>query len=88
LWEEYRADHPEGNGYSRFCELYARWEGKLSPVLRQRHPADERLFVDYAGATIDVIDPKTGEVRAAQLFVAAQGQLQGGDAHGEVSAST
>ncbi len=41
--------------------------------MRQRHPAGERLFVDYAGATIDVIDPKTGEVRAAQLFVATLG---------------
>ena len=39
LREEYRADHPEGYGYSRFCELYPRWEGKLSPVMRQRHPA-------------------------------------------------
>lgn len=73
LWEEYRADHPEGYSYSRFCELYARWEGKLSPVMRQRHPAGERLFVDYAGHTIDVIDPQTGEVRPAQLFVAALG---------------
>ena len=73
LWEEYRADHPEGYGYSRFCELYTQWEGKLSPVMRQRHPAGERLFVDYAGHTIDVIDPQTGEVRPAQLFVAALG---------------
>ena len=73
LWEEYRADHTEGYGYSRFCELYTRWEGKLSPVMRQRHPAGERLFVDYAGHTIDVIDPMTGEVRTAQLFVAALG---------------
>ena len=73
LWEEHRADHPEGYGYSRFCELYTQWEGKLSPVMRQRHPAGERLFVDYAGHTIDVIDPQTGEVRAAQLFVATLG---------------
>jgi len=73
LWEEYRAGHPEGYGYSRFCELYTRWEGKLSPVMRQRHPAGERLFVDYAGHTIEVIDPQTGEVRTAQLFVATLG---------------
>ncbi|WP_354540887.1 IS21 family transposase, partial [Roseovarius sp. MBR-6] len=73
LWEEYRADHIEGYGYSRFCELYTRWEGKLSPVMRQRHPAGERLFVDYAGHTVDVIDPTTGEVRPAQLFVATLG---------------
>ncbi len=73
LWEEYRAVHPTGYGYSRFCELYTRWEGKLSPVMRQRHPAGERLFVDYAGATMDVVCPQTGEVRTAQLFVATLG---------------
>ena len=73
LWEEYRAAHPEGYGYSRYCELYTRWEGKLSPVMRQRYAAGETLFVDYAGATIDVVCPETGEVRATQLFVAALG---------------
>ena len=61
LWEEYRGVHPTGYGYSRYCELYTRWEGKLSPVMRQRHPAGERLFVDYAGPTFDVVCPKTGE---------------------------
>lgn len=73
LWEEYRTVHPDGYGYSRYCELYTRWEGKLSPVMRQRHPAGERLFVDYAGQTVDVICPKTGEVRTAQIFVATLG---------------
>lgn len=73
LWEEYRTVHPDGYAYSRYCELYTRWEGKLSPVMRQRHPAGERLFVDYAGATIDVVCPETGEVRPAQLFVATLG---------------
>ena len=73
LWEEYRGVHPDGYGYSRYCELYTSWEGKLSPVMRQRHPAGERLFVDYAGQTVDVICPKTGEVRTAQIFVAALG---------------
>ncbi|MCY0147206.1 hypothetical protein OEG84_05630 [Hoeflea sp. G2-23] len=63
LWEEYRGVHHDGYGYSRYCELYTRWEGKLSPVMRQRHPAGERLFVDYAGPTVDVVCPKTGEVR-------------------------
>lgn len=73
LWEEYRRVHSDGYGYSRYCELYTRWEGKLSPVMRQRHPAGERLFVDYAGQTVDIMCPKTGEVRAAQIFVATLG---------------
>jgi transposase len=73
LWEEYRAGQPEGYGYSRFCDLHAAWRGKLSPTMRQTHPAGERLFVDYAGQTVDVIDDATGEVRPAQVFVAALG---------------
>ncbi len=73
LWEEYREAHPKGYGYSRFCELYRRWEGKLAPVMRQTHVAGEALYVDYAGATFELVDPETGEVRQAQFFVAALG---------------
>jgi transposase len=73
LWQEYRAGQPEGYGYSRFCDLYAAWRGRLSPTMRQPHPAGERLFVDYAGQTVGVVDGATGEVRAAQIFVAALG---------------
>jgi transposase len=71
LWEEYRSAQPEGYGYSRFCELYRLWEGRLAPTMRQHHVAGERMFVDYAGATIPVIE--NGAVRQAQLFVAALG---------------
>ena len=74
LWEEYRAEHPDdGYGYSRFCELYRRWEGRLSPTMRQHHVAGEKMFVDYAGSKLEVIDPATGEVREAELFIAALG---------------
>ncbi len=73
LWEECRAVHPDGYGYSRFCDLYRRWLGRLSPTMRQVHVAGERMFVDYAGATLEVIDGLTGEVREAQLFVAVLG---------------
>jgi transposase len=73
LWEEYRQRQPGGYGYSRWCELYRAWEGRLSPTMRQAHPAGERMFVDYAGQTIDLIDGRSGEVRPAQIFVAAMG---------------
>ena len=73
LWEEYRAAQPDGYGYSRWCELYRAWEGRLSPTMRQSHPAGERLFVDYAGQTVEVVDGRTGELRQAQVFVATLG---------------
>ena len=73
LWEEHRAVHSDGYGYSRFCELYRAWEARLSPTMRQNHVAGERMFVDYAGTTLAVIDASTGEARTAQLFVAVLG---------------
>lgn len=73
LWQEYRAQHPDGFGYSWFCDCYRAWAGRLSPTLRQVHPAGERLFVDYAGHTVDIVDPHTGEVHAAQIFIAVLG---------------
>jgi transposase len=73
LWEEHRAAHPDGYGYSRYCELYRAWEARLSPTMRQSHVAGQRMFVDYAGTTLAVIDASTGEARTAQLFVAVLG---------------
>jgi transposase len=73
LWQEYRADHPEGFGYAWFCERYDAWKRRVSPTMRQRHGAGEKVFVDYAGDTLDVIDPATGAAVAMKLFVAAMG---------------
>ena len=73
LWEEHRGRHPQGYGYSRFCELYRAWAKRLSPTMRQTHVAGERLFVDYAGTKLQVFDATTGEVLTAELFVAALG---------------
>jgi transposase len=73
LWLEYKQATPGGWQYTQFCYHYHTWAGHLDPVLRQVHKAGERVFVDYAGPTIDVVEPTTGEVRAAQVFVGALG---------------
>ncbi len=73
LWEEYRNQHPDGYRYSRFCELYRRWLQRQEVVLRQEHRAGERLFVDYAGATVPIHNPESGQVWEAAIFVAVLG---------------
>src|SRR5215471_11058309 len=74
LWEEYIAQNPGGYRYSRFCDLYRSWEGRLSVTMRQSHAGGEKLFVDYAGDTVPVIvDRLSGEIRPAQIFVAVMG---------------
>jgi transposase len=73
LWMEYRERHPDGYAYTQFCELYRRWRRHLSVVMRHHHRAGEKLFVDYPGQTVPVIDPATGEIAAAEIFVAVLG---------------
>ncbi len=73
LWEEYREQHPDGYGYSRFCDLFREFEARLSPVMRQDHPAGDKVFVDYSGKKIGIVVRDTGVVREAEIFVAVLG---------------
>ena len=73
LWQEYKGEHPDGYQYSSFCDHYRAWAGRLSVSLRQTHVPGEKLFVDYAGPTVPVTDPLTGEIRQAAVFVAVLG---------------
>jgi len=73
LWEEYCDASSDSFSYSWFCERYKEWAGRLRPTLRQVHVAGEKLFVDYSGHTLEVIDGASGEVRTAQIFVAVLG---------------
>ena len=73
LWEEYRAGAADGISYSWFCDLYRAWAGRLKPTMRQIHIAGERMFVDFAGRTAEVIDARTGEIVLVQIFVAVLG---------------
>ena len=73
LWQEYKETYPDGYEYSWFCRNYKEWAGKIDVTMRFNHLAGEKLFVDYAGHTIPIIDKRSGEIREAQIFVATMG---------------
>lgn len=74
LWQEYyQANISNAYGYTQFCCLYKEWKAKLKPSMRQVHKAGEKLFVDYCGATIPIIDSQSGQSSPAQIFVATLG---------------
>lgn len=73
LWEEYKRAHPDGWQYSVFCDQYRRWLATQELVLRQEHAPGDKLFVDYAGQTVEIKDRHTGTTRNAQIFVAVLG---------------
>jgi len=70
---EYLEQHPDGYQYSQFCELYRRWQRGIDLVMRQEHRAGEKMFIDYAGQTVAVIERATGVITEAQIFVTVLG---------------
>ncbi len=73
MWDEYKAQYPDGYQYSYFADLYRDYAKKLDLSMRQVHHAGEKLFIDYCGQTVPVIDAETGEVHDCQVFVAVLG---------------
>jgi transposase len=70
LWQECRASHPDGYGYTLFCDRFAVFERRAHATFRNRHEAGAVMQTDYAGHTIPIIDPSTGVIHSAQIFVA------------------
>lgn len=74
LWEEYKQAYGNaGYQYSQYCGYYRKWKAKQKRSMRQIHQAGEKLFVDYSGATMPIVNPDTGEIRSAEIFVAILG---------------
>jgi transposase len=74
LWEEYVEAHAgQAYRYSQFCLHYHRFAQSLKRSMRQVHRAGDKLFIDYSGDTVPIINPGTGEIRGAEIFVAVLG---------------
>lgn len=76
LWEEYKERNKEGFSYSRFCHHYRMWESKLQPDLHRNHKAGERMYADYTGKKMPVMNRNTGAIREADIFVGILGASQ------------
>lgn len=73
-WEEYRQIHTDnGYSYSQFCHRYRTWVGRQRLSMRQHHVAGEKVFVDYCGPTVPVVNPSDGTFINAHIFVAVLG---------------
>ena len=74
LHEEYKDSNPNGYySYTQFREHYKRYVNTINPSMKQIYLVGERLFVDYSGLTVPIINKKTGETNKAQIFVAVLG---------------
>ena len=76
LWQEYKAKHPEGYMFTQFCYYYRLWKRQSSVVLRFEHKAGDKLFVDFTGKKLYVVDKQTGQLQEMEVFVGVLGSSQ------------
>jgi len=76
LWGEYKQQNPAGYGYSQFCEHYRDWKASRSGTLHlEQEPAD-KMFIDFTGKKLSIVDPQTGELTDVEVYVAVLGYSQ------------
>ena len=73
LWEEYLRAHPDGYQNSQFCHHFHFWRKSAEVSMHIDHKAGEKLFVDYAGDQLAIVDPKRGKEQPVETFVAILG---------------
>jgi len=73
LWAEYKAKYPEGYGYSQFCEHFAQWMEKHHATLHIEQQPGDKMYIDFAGDKLSVVDPSTGEIQEMEVFVSVLG---------------
>ena len=76
MWEEYYKKHPDGLKSSQFTAYYRGWCKKVNPVMHINHKAGDKMFVDYAGKTLELVDRVTGQITEVEFFVAILGASQ------------
>lgn len=76
LWQQYKQEHPDGVGRSQFNHYFAQWKKQVNPRMRMDHKAGDKLYVDFAGDKLQIIDKQTGEIQYVEVFVAVLGASQ------------
>jgi transposase len=76
LWEEYKRNHPDGVGRSQFKHYFSQWKAQVNPTMHMEHKAGDKLYVDFAGDKLSIIDRQTGEINPVEVFVAILGASQ------------
>lgn len=76
LWKEYKTNHPDGVGLSQFKHYFSKWKAQVNPTMHMEHKAGDKLYVDFAGDKLEIINEQTGEVKPVEVFVAILGASQ------------
>ncbi|MBS1631604.1 MAG: IS21 family transposase [Bacteroidetes bacterium] len=75
-WEQYRQKHPDGYGVAQFYRHYRDYMKQPKPVMHMEHKAGDKVFIDFAGEKLSIVDRDSGELQQVEVFVAILGCSQ------------
>lgn len=76
LWGEYKSKYPDGYSYSQFCFYLQQYEKAKSATMHFEHEPGDKIFIDYAGKKLSIVNRDTGEIKEVEVFVATLGFSQ------------
>ena len=76
LWERYIALHPDGFKVSQFKYHYQQWFKYSKPVMHIEHIAGDKMYIDYAGEKLQLVNKDTGEITDVEVFISVLGASQ------------
>ncbi|MBD0375718.1 MAG: IS21 family transposase, partial [Flavisolibacter sp.] len=76
LWEQYKRDHPKGYGITQLYKYYRLFANRIQAVMHIEHKAGDKLYIDFAGDKLTIVEQQTGEVKEVEVFVAILGCSQ------------
>lgn len=76
LWEIYCTEHTNHFGSTAFYRHYHLWKRRVQPSMHIEHKAGDKMFVDFTGEKLQIVDEQTGEIKPVEVFVAILGASQ------------
>lgn len=76
LWGEYKARYPDGYAYTQFCEYYREWLEHRSATMHIDHQPGDKLFIDFAGEKLCLVNYEDGLVTEVEVYIAILGYSQ------------
>jgi transposase len=76
LFEEYKKQHPNGYGITQFYKYFRYYLKRVQPVMHLEHKAGDKLYIDFTGDKLSIIDNSSGEITEVEVFVGILGCSQ------------
>ncbi len=76
IWEAYKKTYPDGLCRSQFQMYFSQWRAQVNPTMHMEHKVGDKMYVDFAGDKLTIIDAQTGELQEVEVYVAILGASQ------------